>query len=373
MMARCQLQAIIVALCVVFTGAFAACESYEDAGVFRIDMFNDVCLYAEYILRVEYQPGYVWRRGDRLYCRPEKCAQLQAGGKELVYVCSVRDAQSFPEDLKEIFDLVSGYVPEGLRHLQDYIPYAYDLVPRRDAACAAIAGIKSVLSGKACIFDGKLHPYFDSWARYFFQRDRVVKDSDKAIAVVERNGQYQAGSVWIRRELVRDVLCYYPEAGPDWLYYRCDLAQAYGQWPATWHNVVRRLSDFACSEAGACFNDSKAVGVVKVVLSGCAAFFYEKVWCAWRWLAEESRILQWAMDKRLLRGTVQDRIYQKGSAWLERLGTNRGFALFYRCVDGTVFRFMPKFACPKECDYLFQEDVSAQSVLILENFIKDGL
>lgn len=227
----------------------------------------------------------------------------------------------------------------GVSSLDEFLSQKFSS-PTRDIKCAVITELKRWLS-KEVFLEGVLHPDFESWARYMPSSD--VYSSDKVIFPRICENKYGKGSVWIRREDDKNLLCYVPDFGPTWMCYYYDLGCSH-EWPENWHSLLVFLQDFA-QRIGVSFTEyfssqhKNVVCVIKAVFSGRAELWSQQKWCTWRPRSDDiDPFLLVEESHELLRGSVDNHFYQKGSVWTApgRHGTK---ILRYRLDNGAIFQF----------------------------------
>lgn len=200
-------------------------------------------------------------------------------------------------------------------------------VSSADLTCAATVYLREFVAGR-CIYDGVQYPEFHSWARY-------MSDNDcEAINYIGRQelygvcSQYALGDMWIaqegRRPMLRPMLFYRPDFGPDWMYYRYDLTKNAG-WPKNWLPELELMRKFVASEEYRLIEYTspqkvdKTIAAAKAVLSGRTAGWNEDVWCAWQPQCQENDpFLKVHKNDLLHTGKAKGGFYQPGSTWMTR-------------------------------------------------------
>ena len=216
--------------------------------------------------------------------------------------------------------------------------------PVADITCAAVTALREISTGNI-LFDGAEHPEFHSWARYMPFKARFSRNYSGTKVVFSTYSYYDPGDMWIAAEGEKTILFYWPESGPDWMYYRYDLAQDEG-WPKNCLPELETIRRFARSEER-CFGKfysgrqydraMRALDVARAVLSGRAARWDEPVWFAWRPQCHKNDpFLKVQRNDCLQTGRASRGVYKPGSVWITLWHGKKACRIFSQ--DGSAFQ-----------------------------------
>ena len=314
-----------------------ACTMVCDSDRVLFVPFNEVC-------ECEYALGSVWMRKSASCDDPYLYYLSVQEGRPHCYRFVMRKESPWPEELNSAFDDLRLFADSD-KPLLDFLSQKYPPIYEVDMVSALVQGIKAAVVHEVGLLDGDSSPYFGSFACYTFAYDR--KPSDKIIRDCGGELKHGRGSIWIRKEDDgRQLLCYWPLYGPEWLCYRYDL-NLYLYWRSEWDSslcALRRFAESQSSSLNECVSDVAMYQfVVMAMFSGYGGFDNENVWFSYMSSGFSNFKEVSVMDgDALIRGDLifpGGQFYACGAVWM-RSRCDGTQAWYYRSKK-TVFRFLP--------------------------------